>query len=164
MFQASRALLLYCAVDNEVETDVLRQAAHAQGKAVYYPRVLDRMRDIEFVRVAPGEALAPGAWGINEPTGEERFQAGQPALVIVPGIAFDLAGTRLGRGRGCYDRVLSSLHPPAHVLGLAFDLQVALSLPREAHDKPVEFIATESRVLRCDGAGASLSRAVGRLD
>jgi len=151
-FRAAGAALLYSATDNEVETDAVRTAGHASGKLGYYGRALRRTGGLEFVRVSPGEALHRGVLGTYEPTDDEVFRPGQPALVIVPGVAFDLSGARLGRGRGYYDRTLRRRRPLADILGLAFDIQLTSSLPRAAHDEPVDFVATELGVLCCSEA------------
>jgi 5-formyltetrahydrofolate cyclo-ligase len=157
-FQTRNVILLYSAVDGEVETDSVRAASEAEKKSVYYARVLPRTKGLEFVRVFPGEALGEGPWGIGEPRGDEVFRAGQPALAVVPGVAFDRSGTRLGRGLGYYDRALRSLGPSVDVMGLAFDVQVAPSLPREVHDEPVGFLVTETGFLRCGSGSASQVR------
>ena len=158
VFQTRDVILLYSAVDGEVETEGVRAASEADEKRVYYARVLPRTKGLEFVRVSPGEALSKGPWGIGEPRGDEVFQPGQPALAVIPGVAFDPSGTRLGRGLGYYDRALRSLGPSVDVMGLAFDMQVAPSLPREVHDEPVGFLVTETGFLRCGSGSPSQVR------
>jgi 5-formyltetrahydrofolate cyclo-ligase len=157
-FRTRAVILLYCAVDGEVETAAVREASEADNKAVYYARILPRTKGLEFVRVSPGETLREGPWGIGEPRGDEVFKPGPPALAVVPGVAFDHSGTRLGRGLGYYDRALRSLGPSVDVMGLAFDVQVAPSLPREVHDEPVGFLVTETGCLRCGNGSPSRVR------
>ena len=152
-FRAAGAALLCSATNNEVETEGVRTAGNASGKLLYCGWVLRQTGGLEFVRVAPGEALERGAWGTYEPTGDEVFRGpGQPALVIVAGVAFDLSGARLGRGRCYYDRTLRRLRPSTDILGLAFDMQLTSSLPWDARDEPVGFVLTESGVLCCSEA------------
>ncbi len=146
-FRGAQSVLLYSPAASEVDTMVIRDAAEAAGKALYYPRAAAGSLDLEFVRVVPGEALCPGRWGIGEPTGHKIFKVGQPALVVVPGVGFDRSGTRLGRGVGCYDRVLGRLRPPATVVGLGFAVQVLAALPRAAWDEPVDLLVTESETI-----------------
>jgi 5-formyltetrahydrofolate cyclo-ligase len=149
LFRTSAAVLLYDAIDGELDPAALRTAADAVGKSVYYPRVANSGSTVVFVHVAPGEGLKRGRWGIGEPTGNQLFRAESPALVIVPGVAFDPRGTRLGRGLGCYDRALRHLGASCASIGLAFSVQLVPSLPREDHDEPVGFIAIETEILRC---------------
>lgn len=87
--------------------------------------------------------LKPGKFGIPEPV--EPVRAGALNLILVPGIAFDRTGNRLGRGGGFYDRLLAE-YPGATAIGLCFDFQLVDSLPVEPHDRPVNWIVTESQV------------------
>ena len=72
-------------------------------------------------------------------------------VVIVPGIAFDPAGGRLGYGGGYYDRLITRLKPGTRLVALAFDVQLCEEIPSEEHDKPVGRIITETRVITPDG-------------
>jgi 5-formyltetrahydrofolate cyclo-ligase len=74
-------------------------------------------------------------------------------VALVPGLAFDLRGHRLGRGGGHYDRVLARLSPDSITIGLAFELQLMKRLPVEVHDVPVDLIVTEIRVIKAAEAG-----------
>jgi 5-formyltetrahydrofolate cyclo-ligase len=149
LFERCTAILLYSAIDNEVDPVGLRHAADAAAKPVYYPRVPPDSDRLTFFRVARGESLKPGRWGIGEPTGRTAFPSGAPALIIVPGVAFDAHGTRLGRGGGYYDRTLRQLGDRGTSIGLAFSLQLVPSLPRETHDEAVRFVAIETEILPC---------------
>jgi 5-formyltetrahydrofolate cyclo-ligase len=158
LFQASAAVLLYNAIDAELDPAALRTVADAAGKSVYYPRVADGCSSLTFVRVAPGEGFESGRWGIGEPTGNQIFSGEPPGLMIVPGVAFDPRGTRLGRGWGYYDRALRQFGASCISIGLAFSLQLVPSLPREDHDEPVGFIAIETEILRCTPCPSSTER------
>jgi len=149
LFERGSAILLYSPIDNEVDPTGLRQAADAAGKAVYYPRVALGAHGLTFFRVAPGESLTPGRWGIGEPTGQTAFPDRGAGLVIVPGLAFDTHGTRLGRGGGYYDRALRHLGDGCTSVGLAFSLQLVPSLPQAPHDEAVNFVAIETDILPC---------------
>ena len=78
-----------------------------------------------------------------KPDGEEA-EAGEIDLIIVPGVAFDAQCHRLGRGRGFYDRLLSSLHAPK--IGICFDFQLVPSVPVESFDHPMDHVVTETKV------------------
>lgn len=96
--------------------------------------------------------LAPGKWGIMEPVttrpAEEYIQAGG-VLYLVPGVAFDEALNRLGRGGGIYDRILNG-RGCATALGVFYECQQCLVLPVEEHDVRLDVIVTESAVRRCE--------------
>lgn len=90
-----------------------------------------------------GRDLRPGAHGVLEPAGTDP--APPASLVLVPGLAFDARGYRLGRGGGYYDRFLESLgHPRPVLCGVCFACQLVPEVPREAHDARVDYVVTET--------------------
>jgi len=145
-YRHSGAILLYAAAGGEVATDALFADALAAGKSVFYPR-LNASRDrVEIVALGDRASLRPGAYGILEPQGEELAKPGDldRLLICVPGLAFSVAGVRLGRGGGHYDRLLAVLAPPAVTVGLAYSFQLLDELPSKSHDRRLDFIVTES--------------------
>lgn len=96
-----------------------------------------------FVAHRPGDALGCGAFGLREPLGSKRVA---PDLVLVPLLAFDRRGVRLGWGKGHYDRWLAA-HPQAFAVGLAYAAQECDVLPAEAHDAPLDAILTERETI-----------------
>ena len=93
--------------------------------------------------------LTSGAFGIWEPIPNPTRRVAPDAfdLVLVPGLAFDLDGGRLGRGAGFYDRFLASLPPKTRLIGVALDEQIVAKTPRDAFDLPVDALATPSRLV-----------------
>lgn len=86
--------------------------------------------------------LELGAFHIEEPTGEDCVDPGEIELIVVPAVAYDKAGNRLGRGKGFYDRLLSSAK--ATKIGVGYDFQLVESIPVEEHDVPVDMVITQS--------------------
>lgn len=115
------------------------------GVPVFLPRCLPG-RSLRFARVARWDELRPGRFGALEP-GEAAPCAEPEALgsAVLPGVAFDRAGYRLGRGGGFYDRAFGSAAGRPRLLGVAFDWQLVESLPREEHDVPMALVITECR-------------------
>ncbi|HWI50966.1 MAG TPA: 5-formyltetrahydrofolate cyclo-ligase [Symbiobacteriaceae bacterium] len=147
-FAAARLVLLYIAFRGEVATEAIAAAAVAAGKGLALPRVIREPRGLVLHAYNGDPAtLARGAYGIAEPRPDWPVVA--PAavdLVVVPGVAFDRTGGRLGYGGGYYDRLLPEIraaHPGAMLVGLAYDCQVTDGLPRDPHDIPVDGLATE---------------------
>ncbi|PLX86352.1 MAG: 5-formyltetrahydrofolate cyclo-ligase [Desulfuromonas sp.] len=138
------SLALYCAVNNEVATEGLGRSALAAGKQVYYPRISGST--LAFGRVLSLDQLSPGCFGIPEPPEGEIVNAAAIDLILVPGVAFDLRGHRLGYGRGYYDRALKE-HGSSLAIGLAYDFQLVDSLPVESHDRSLTAVITETRTL-----------------
>jgi 5-formyltetrahydrofolate cyclo-ligase len=148
-FAAARVLLLTLPYRSEWDTRVLFDAAMAAGKTVAVPRVdpATRMLDLHVVGDLAAD-VAPGYRGIPEPAARLP-RIGHDAIdwVLVPGVAFDPAGRRLGYGGGYYDRLLPLLRPDAPRVAGAFDLQLVERAPATAHDLMVDMIVSETRIL-----------------
>jgi 5-formyltetrahydrofolate cyclo-ligase len=149
-FRQARVVLGYMAFDHEVLTDGLIRQAIASGKQLVLPIVQTDRQGMALYGIQDLEGdVAPGYRGILEPQ-PQRTQAVAPEtleLVLVPGVAFDHRGGRLGFGAGFYDRLLSRLPRDIPTVGLAFDFQVIPRLPSQPHDIMLQAIVTESRVI-----------------
>lgn len=147
-FRQARCLLAYVSVRNEVGTGTLIRAALAAGKTVAVP-VTDRARR----RLVPArittypEGLEPGAFGIPEPRHFEEVAGAVLDCILVPGVAFDHRGFRLGFGGGYYDRFLHLVGRRAARIGLAYEFQVCPTVHPGPHDEAVDYVVTEVRVL-----------------
>jgi 5-formyltetrahydrofolate cyclo-ligase len=145
-YQHTRIVLLYAGVRSEVATEELVKKSLAAGKQVLMPRCLPETRQLLLVPISAWEELKPSFYGLLEPPPPAEFNPVQPDLIVVPGVAFDLCGYRLGYGGGYYDRLLWCLNRTTTV-GLAFEAQIVPQVPRETHDVPLDFVVTESRVI-----------------
>ncbi|KKM11352.1 5-formyltetrahydrofolate cyclo-ligase [Clostridiales bacterium PH28_bin88] len=151
-WEEAEVVMAYIDFRHEVETAGVIARALEEGKRVAIPVCKkDPLRLIPSeLKEYPGD-LAPGTWGILEPK-EGRFRPLDPQeidLVLVPGVAFDEMGNRLGYGAGYYDRFLQTLRPDAVTAALAYELQVREDVFPEAHDQPVQMVITEQRVIDC---------------
>lgn len=148
-FEESSVLGVYMARGSEVRTQIIIEAAFKHMKTVAIPMVIDsatlRFSEINEYSI---KTLKKGKFGIPEPTASESDMSNSMDLLIVPGIAFDLQGYRLGYGMGYYDNFLSK-KGKLRAIGLAFDLQItrARALPRCHYDMKVDNIVTESGFL-----------------
>ncbi|MBJ6752032.1 5-formyltetrahydrofolate cyclo-ligase [Geomonas anaerohicana] len=152
-YQAARSLVLYAPIHHEVDTDAVAVAALASGKRLLYPAVVGN--DLKFCQVAALAELAPGRYGIPEPEGEGCDPA-EADLIVVPGVAFDLCGRRIGYGKGYYDRSLHRLEGSGKLVAFCYDFQLLQEIAGEPHDVTMDLIVTESRVVRvnkhiCEG-------------
>lgn len=148
-FASAQAVLLTLPFRNEWDTLPLVHAALAAGKTVAMPRVdaQARMLELHALRDAERDVVA-GHQGIPEPRPEcPRVARDAIDFVLVPGVAFDSDGRRLGYGGGYYDRLLPLLSPRAARIAGAFELQLVERVPAAPHDIAVDAIVTESRVL-----------------
>ena len=145
-FTAAAIIALYQPVFNEVFTEAIFHGSRQAGKVVVYPRV--RGTALEFVRVDELAGLVPGRFGILEPVGTEQVAVAAIDLMVVPGVAFDPGGHRLGYGKGFYDRALHAQPLGGVLVGLAFDFQIVPELPAESHDIPMDLLVTEERIIQ----------------
>ncbi|MBI5343895.1 MAG: 5-formyltetrahydrofolate cyclo-ligase [Deltaproteobacteria bacterium] len=147
-FRSARRLSLYSSFQNEVLTDDILKGALKADKEAYYPLAVKGKRRLEFFRVEGIEDLMPGSYDIAEPRGKEEKRAPEAFdLIVVPGVAFDSEGGRLGFGKGYYDRLLKGLGCP--IVALAYEFQVLKDrIPSEPHDVRVSAIVTEKRIIK----------------
>lgn len=135
-------IALYAAKGTEVETLEIDGHAGTHGMRVGYPRIVAGDRRLAFHEVARG-ALVAARFGLREPRLDAPvLPLDQITAFVIPGIAFDRAGGRIGWGRGYYDATLESA-PAALRIGLAFEGQLVDHIAREPHDIPVHYIVTE---------------------
>ena len=137
--QQARTLLLYYPLPDEVDIrPVIETLCRDTTKTVLLPRVVSDTA-MQPVRYNAGDNLTTGAYGIKEPTGEVFTDYDTIDTAVVPGMAFDPQGHRIGRGRGYYDRLLPLLHN-AHRIGVAFPCQLFTNLPAQNCDVPMNEI------------------------
>jgi 5-formyltetrahydrofolate cyclo-ligase len=157
LYRRAPAVALYAAKDNEVATGAVLADAMASGRTAMLPRWNRARGEFEAAVVDDPAALVPGKFGVLEPPAAARALAADAlagTLVCVPGLAFGLKGERLGRGGGHYDRFLAALSPEAVTVGLAYSFQLLDLVPEGPMDRRLNFIVTESALLRCAGASA----------
>lgn len=140
--------MLYVSTNKEVDTREIIQKALQEGKQVIVPLTRKKKRRIVPCLLKSWGDLAPGNYGILEPQKAQSFPLADIELVIVPGVAFDREGRRLGRGKGYYDRFLAHLSPTIPRIGLAFQTQMVEKVPIQGSDIPVDVIITETGVWR----------------
>ena len=142
----ARTLFIYVSTEFEVATHALIDHCRAAGQTIVVPLIgyKSAMTAVHF----PGwGAMQPGKLGILSPPPSTPPWPDAIDVVIVPGLAFTAAGTRLGYGGGYYDRWLA-LHPAAETIALAFEAQLFDVLPVFSHDRPMARVITESRSIK----------------
>ena len=148
-FRSAACVVLTLPFRSEWDTRPLLHDALARGAAVALPRVNDVSRMIELHRVRDALAdVAAGYRGIPEPLASlPRVPPADVEWILVPGVAFDVHGRRLGYGGGYYDRLLPLLPPTASKVAGAFELQLVESIPAAPHDLTVNAVATPARLV-----------------
>lgn len=148
-FAASRTVVAYASADPEIDTSTLFTETLAAGKRLGLPRTDRVTRAMQFHTVAnPAADLEARHFKFPEPRAELPVLPEEDIdLIVVPGLAFDAKGNRLGRGAGFYDRFLAHPSLKAATVALAFDCQIVDAVPVLPHDIPIAAIFTETRTL-----------------
>lgn len=136
-FEKAQHILFYWSMSDEVATQefILK---HYQTKHIYLPVIQND--DLDIVLFTGEDSLIPGPkYGIPEPTGDKLENENIIDVVVVPGVAFDNEGNRMGRGAGYYDRILKRV-PQAKRIALAYDFQMVNQVPVERHDIPMDIV------------------------
>ena len=150
LYKSAGKVMFYVTLGSEVKTEKMMEQAFKDGKSVIVPKAMKEKRSLEAVQIfCPENDLKPGAYGVLEPD-IERCKICAPDeidLVLVPGVAFDSQGYRLGYGKGYYDSWMKCI-PRTKRVGLAYGFQVVGKLPRESHDISVSAVITEKAVIK----------------
>jgi 5-formyltetrahydrofolate cyclo-ligase len=163
--------MIFMSMPSEVETSTLAVRAWQEGKNIAVPRIdweAKRMEPVEIKSLdvgiqSSGPAAPQGNAGapimIRQPTEGKVVPLGLIDMIVIPGLAFDRTGYRVGRGRGFYDRFLSQQDFQGVRCALAFHEQLQTSsIPCEPHDVPMDLIVTDREVVRCHHSPSSDQR------
>jgi len=139
-FRTAGSVLLYMPINNEVDTRDLFQTK----KFIALPVI----KDNNIIISRAGTEFKKGMYNVLEPEVTEEVKPDKIDLAIVPGLAFDRKGNRIGYGKGYYDRLLEKIRTPK--IALAYSYQMVEKIPAEPHDIQVNIIITEKEVIHCD--------------
>jgi 5-formyltetrahydrofolate cyclo-ligase len=151
--QRARTVALFWPIEarHEVDLRALDASLRARGVTVAYPSVDEETREMTFRVVADVSLLEERGMGFAEPSAQSPVCGrGELDVIIVPAIAIDPRGHRIGYGAGFYDRTLPNLVPPAVPVGVAYDYQLVADVPDTEGDVPVDWIVTDTRVLAAE--------------
>ena len=144
-FKNARTVGFYCAFSSEVDTREMMKAALDRGKKIFLPKINTKNKSMDFSEHNGDFAeLACNFYGILEPQGPSQ-NSRTLDLIVVPGVAFDKQGWRLGYGAGYYDRFLKQV--TARTIGVIFSEQLHSSLPVDKYDIPVDIVITDKNSL-----------------
>jgi 5-formyltetrahydrofolate cyclo-ligase len=144
---AARSFALFWPIVEKHEVDLrsLDASLRARGASVAYPWIDPETRAMTF-RFSPAEELEERGFGFCEPAPTARAASrGEIDLIVVPAIAIDPTGHRIGYGAGFYDRTIGEFAPPAVTIGVAFDFQLIVEVPFTEHDVPLAHVVTDER-------------------
>ncbi|MGP1281794.1 MAG: 5-formyltetrahydrofolate cyclo-ligase [Parasphingopyxis sp.] len=143
----ARTIAGYAAMTSEFDPSDMLRTCHEKGHDIALPWFADRRAAMEFRRW-DGTPLERGPFGILQPTSDRP--ALRPDTLLVPLVAVDLRGNRIGQGQGHYDRTLAQLRTagPVIAIGLAWECQIADNIPADPWDQPLDFVATPDRLIK----------------
>jgi len=145
-YRGARTVLAYVGFGSELQTGDFLRWTLDQGKTLLLPRVNRETKSLDIYEVKDLERdLESGTWGIREPNPDLCSPADIHAVdfVLVPGVAFDSRGGRLGYGAGFYDKLLANRPSHAWLVAGAFEIQIVEHVPMHEHDVPVDLVVTE---------------------
>jgi len=148
-YLAARRVLCYASLPDEVQTKGILWAISRSGRELYLPATRPKGQ-MDAVRVTEGTVVRPDGFGIETPVSGEVLPPEALDLALVPGIAFDRTGNRLGFGKGYFDRFLARCRCP--IVGLAYEMQLVDAIEARPHDVPMNKIVTEKSVYSCAAA------------
>jgi 5-formyltetrahydrofolate cyclo-ligase len=150
LYGSVQAVALYSPIQNEVPTERIRDHALKSGKKVFYPK-LAGAEAVELAQIYSVTDLVGGRFGMREPAGPSAVLTPNhdATVVFVPGLVFDSAGNRLGRGIGWYDQLVEKIGRTAVFAALAYEFQIIADVPTESWDQKMDYIITETRVIDC---------------
>ena len=152
-FKRAKKILFFMSLEKEIQTWDMIYQSFKIGKMIHLPTKENNKKNLKITLLHDLNIdFVKGSYGVKEPKkGNYDFvDPNEIELVIVPGLAFDYKGCRLGYGKGYYDRLFTNGNPRALRFGLALDFQLVALLPQSKYDLPVHLIATEKRVLFCN--------------
>lgn len=141
---------LYLSTKNEIPTRYIARAVWEAGREVCVPAWSAADEAYKLFLITPQMKLVPGHHGIREPLARLPVLPWDVDAFVLPGLAFDTLGGRLGFGAGHYDKILSKASKSATKIAVCHDWQIVdAPLPQEAHDIPMDWIVTDKRVIHC---------------
>jgi 5-formyltetrahydrofolate cyclo-ligase len=146
-YRHAQGIVVYASIHKEVDTEEIVRAALDSGKRIAFPTVVHH--GLVFREVTDVSSMKRGAFGIMEPCPTGRnFDLDEADIFVVPGVAFDLKGHRIGYGKGYYDKTLHRLEGQGRLVGLCYDFQLVDRIVGEPHDVKMDLIISEKRIVR----------------
>lgn len=153
LYKEANVILCYSALKEEVNTNLIIENSLIDSKIVALPYCVDNNGAMEFYIIDSIDDLNEGSFGVKEPDISKckSLESFDNAIIIVPAIAFDVNGYRLGYGKGYYDRFLAKHQLTS--IGLCYNDLIQKELPTDRYDLPVNYIITEKQAITCDNGG-----------
>lgn len=150
LYKRSKSIFIYINFGSEINTKAIIESFFNDNKSVYVPKINTKKKEMNAVKISSFENLIENKYGILEPDNNEILNKMDLDLIILPGVAFDYGGGRVGYGGGYYDRYLESINKNIIKIALLYDFQLIDKVPCEEHDIRANYIITEKRLIKCN--------------
>ena len=147
VYKSAKTIMLYMPLGNETNTEEIIKQAFADGKSLVLPVTDEESGAITPVVFEKSTVFQKGGFSIREPQNHVVAEKAEIDVVVVPGIAFDRTGARVGFGKGCYDMFLCGMD--VMKVGYCFDFQLMDKIPADQHDIKMDFVVTENEIIGC---------------
>ncbi len=147
-YRTANQIMLYMKLGNETDTSNIISRAFADGKRLIFPVTEQKTGIITPVYAEEKTVFKKGNFSVLEPVDAEKADISKIDVIIVPGVAFDKTGGRIGFGKGCYDRLLKNIN--AVKIGCCYEFQICEHIPCDEHDIKMDFIITENGIINCN--------------
>ncbi len=144
-YKKASSIMIYMPIQNEIDTDEIFKTALKDGKNIIFP--VTKKEIVPYIATKQTK-FKKGNFGVNEPCGAAKALPQSIDVVIVPGIAFDKTGARIGFGKGYYDVFLPKTK--AVKIGLCYEFQLCRKIQTEKHDIKMDFVITEKEIIKCN--------------
>ena len=149
-YKNANKIFTYISFGSEVDTKEFIKYALSDNKEIYVPKTDKGKREMVAMKINSLDNMGVDKWGILEPKTVEEDKIGEEFdLIIMPGVAFDRSGNRVGYGGGYYDKFLSEINSDIPTIALAYDIQILEEVPSEKHDIKVHMVITEKETIKC---------------
>jgi 5-formyltetrahydrofolate cyclo-ligase len=148
-FKNASGIGAFVSLPSEINTFSILEGSLKTGKKLFLPKTVKDKTHFDFYPIHDFKNLTTGAFGVLEPNGNHPADWNELDLVLVPGLAFDPQGNRLGFGKGYYDRMLPRLKKTTLVIGVAYTFQIVDQVPHTSEDFPMKALLTEKGFTNC---------------
>ncbi len=148
IYKKAKTIMLYYPLGNETDTSYIFECAVKDKKTIVYPITDMKTNDLTAVIADDGTSFLKGGYSVFEPNSDKVIDKNTIDVVIVPGIAFDKKGYRVGFGKGCYDRFLKDVS--AFKIGFCYRFQIADLILFEEHDICMDYLISEDGLIGCE--------------
>ena len=149
IYKKAQSIFIYISFGSEVETKKIIEHAISLGKNIYVPKTDKTIKEMIAVKIHSFDNMTVDKWGILEPIIVDKQNIGNEFdLIIMPGVAFDITGNRLGYGGGYYDKYIHNLKRRPTLLALSYEFQIIDNIIAEIHDMQLDYIITENKTYK----------------